>query len=161
MQLHVHVLLQLVLCTIFCSMSFLLKGLLFFGNFGDFFLIWKWIFLWICVTIQFMIGICTCTPFFIAKMVNNHNMPTLHKLTYGGIYKVSLPGNFHIKTNSFKNYYLVDVIWFIHMLHFIKIACLFHLHENLLKSFVYKKKNKGLSNQLRLLHWWWYYLQNQ
>lgn len=57
-----------------------------------------------------MIGICTCTPFFIAKMVNNHNMPTLHKLTYGGIYKVSLPGNFHIKTNSFKNYYLVDVI---------------------------------------------------
>lgn len=52
-----------------------------------------------------MIGICTRTPFFIAKMV----MPTSHKLFYSGIYKVSLPGNFHIKTISFKNYYLVDV----------------------------------------------------
>lgn len=110
MQLHVHVLLQLVLCTIFCSMSFLLKGLLFFGHFWGLFSYMKMNFLMnICHNTVYD-RICTCTPFFIAKMVNNHNMPTLHKLTYGGIYKVFLSGNFHIKTNSFKNYYLVDVI---------------------------------------------------
>lgn len=90
---------------------FVKSALSFLSFYEAFFLTWKLIFLWIFVIVQFMIGICTRTPFFIAKMV----MPTSHKLFYSGIYKVSLPGNFHIKTDLFKNYCLVDVIWFIHM----------------------------------------------
>lgn len=84
---------------------FVKSALSFLSFYEAFFLTWKWIFLWIFVTVQFMSGICTRTPFFIAKMV----MPTSHKLFYSGIYKVSLPGNFYIKTISFKNHYLVDV----------------------------------------------------
>lgn len=57
-----------------------------------------------------MIGICICILFFIVKMVNNYNMFILYKFIYGGIYKVFFFGNFYIKINLFKNYYLVDVI---------------------------------------------------
>lgn len=135
---------------------FVKSALSFLSFYEAFFLTWKWIFLWIFVIVQFMIGICTRTPFFIAKMV----MPTSHKLFYSGIYKVSLPGNFHIKTDLFKNYCLVDVIWFIHMFTLEKL----HAYFICMKTFwslMYIKKNKGLSNQIRLLHWWWYFLLNQ
>lgn len=134
---------------------FVKSALSFLSFYEAFFLTWKWIFLWIFVIVQFMIGICTRTPFFIAKMV----MPTSHKLFYSGIYKIS-PWKFPHK-NWFIQKLLFSGRYMIHSyVHFIKIPCLFHLHENLLKSYVYKK-NKGLSNQIRLLHWWWYYLLNQ
>lgn len=57
-----------------------------------------------------MIDICICNLFFILKIVNNYNMFILYKFIYGGIYKVFCFGNFYIKINLFKNYYLVDVI---------------------------------------------------